>query len=122
MKTIYASVYDIDLYIGGLTETPLPGASVGPTFAAIIAKQFRNLRVTDRFFYDDLSQFVSFTPSMQSVDTHSALSRLLFKFVCKRNLEQLAEVQKTSLARIICSNSDGTILHIQPNAFKYPDG
>jgi peroxidase len=64
LKTIYASVYDIDLYVGGLTETPLPGALVGPTFATIIAKQFRNLRVTDRFFYDDLSQSVSFTPSI----------------------------------------------------------
>lgn len=98
LKTMYASVHDIDLYVGGLFETPLPGASVGPTFANIIAKQFRILRVTDRFFYDDLSQSVSFTP------------------------KQLAEIQKTSLAHIICSNNDGTILNIQPNAFKFPNG
>ena len=61
---MYASVEDIDLYMGGISETPLPGASVGPTFASIVAKQFRMLRVADRFFYDDLSQGVSPTPSL----------------------------------------------------------
>ena len=33
---------------------------------------------------------------------------------------QLAEIQKVSLARIICDNSDGTIAYIQPKAFRTP--
>jgi peroxidase len=68
---MYTSAEDIDLYIGGISESPLPDASVGPTFASIVAKQFRNLRVMDRFFYDDLSQGVSFTPgSFRFILTH----------------------------------------------------
>jgi peroxidase len=56
-------VADIDLYIGGVTEKQMPGAVVGPTFGYIIANQFQNLMVSDRFFYSDLSQPISFTAS-----------------------------------------------------------
>ncbi|XP_046655293.1 peroxidasin-like isoform X2 [Daphnia pulicaria] len=95
-KRVYASVGDIDLYIGGVTERPLPGAAVGPTFHYIIGQQFDNLRRTDRFFYNDLSKSVSF------------------------NSRQLGEIKKVSLARLICDNSDGTITQIQPRAFRLP--
>lgn len=32
------------------------------------------------------------------------------------------EIKKTSLSRIICDNSDGTVVTIQPNAFRTPKG
>ena len=67
---MYDSAEDIDLYIGGISETPLPDASVGPTFASIVANQFRKLRVTDRYFYDDFSQSASFTPSLYTLFSH----------------------------------------------------
>jgi hypothetical protein len=51
------------MFVGGISERPLSGALVGPTFANMIALQFRNLKVADRFFYDDISQPVSFTKS-----------------------------------------------------------
>jgi peroxidase len=51
MKFVYESVYDIDLFIGGVTEYPMPDAVLGPTFANIFAFQFSNLRRSDRFFY-----------------------------------------------------------------------
>ena len=61
MKNVYASVFDIDLFVGAVTETPLPGALIGPTAAHIVALQFHNLKYADRFFYDDPSQPHSFT-------------------------------------------------------------
>jgi peroxidase len=52
MKSVYESVEDIDLFIGGVTEYPMPDAVLGPTFANIFAHQFSNLRRTDRYFYN----------------------------------------------------------------------
>jgi peroxidase len=52
MRSVYESVDDVDLYVAGLAEKPLPNAALGPTFAGIFAAQFLNLRRTDRFFYD----------------------------------------------------------------------
>ncbi|XP_046656130.1 chorion peroxidase-like [Daphnia pulicaria] len=98
MKSVYESVEDIDLFIGGVTEYPMPDAVLGPTFANIFAHQFSNLRRTDRYFYNF---FVNQPTGFSS--------------------GQLAEIQKVSLARIICDNSDGTIGQIQPKAFRTPN-
>ena len=43
---------DIDLYSGALNEEPVEGGSVGPTYACLIAKQFRALKYGDRFWYE----------------------------------------------------------------------
>ena len=44
---------DIDLYVGAMLETHLPGASVGPVFAHLIARQFRALKEGDRFWFEN---------------------------------------------------------------------
>lgn len=62
MASVYRSVDDIDLYVGGLTERHLPGSMLGPVFSCIIADQFARLKEGDRFFYEHGGQPHSFTP------------------------------------------------------------
>ena len=52
----------MDLFAAGVMETPVPGGAVGPTFACIIAMQFRNLRTGDRFWHERSDPVVGFTP------------------------------------------------------------
>ncbi|XP_044758013.1 peroxidase [Coccinella septempunctata] len=80
--SIFAHPSDVDLWSGGVSERPLPGSMLGPTFACIIATQFSYSRRGDRFWYELPNQPSSFTP------------------------EQLHEVRKARLARIICDNTD----------------
>jgi len=51
LKEVYNTVDNIDLYVGGVGETSVRGGVVGPTFACLIADQFRRLKFGDRFFY-----------------------------------------------------------------------
>ena len=44
---------DIDLFSGAMTELPLEGAIVGPTFACLIARQFVLYKIGDRFWYEN---------------------------------------------------------------------
>jgi len=40
--------------VGGLSETPnAADALIGPTFSCIIAQQFKDLKMGNRFFYEN---------------------------------------------------------------------
>lgn len=94
LQSIYSDVDDIDFYVGGLSEEPPNGVLVGPTFGCIIANQFKDWKKGDRFFYENGPSPTSF------------------------NLNQLREIKKASLARLICNDFD--INQIQPNVFLQP--
>jgi peroxidase len=53
LRTVYGSIDKVDLFIGGLAETPASSGVVGPTFQAIIRNQFDALRAGDRFFWSN---------------------------------------------------------------------
>jgi len=93
---LYETPEDLDLWSAGVTETPLPGALVGPTFSCIIGRQFHNLRFGDRFFYENGGWPSSFT------------------------LEQLEQIRRFSLARLLCDNTD-QIETIQVHPLVLPD-
>ncbi|XP_043228244.1 peroxidase-like [Amphibalanus amphitrite] len=93
--TTYKDLADVDLYVGGLLETPLEGALVGPTLACLMANQFQTLRRGDRFWYENGDERHSFTPA------------------------QLRELRKVTLSKVICDNS--ALATIQPDIMFKPD-
>jgi len=94
LSMVYDDVNDIDLYVGGLSETPVSGGLVGPVFACIISNQFKDLKKGDRFYYENGPSATAFT------------------------LDQLSEIKKNSLAKLICNNF--AVSQIQPNVFIMP--
>ncbi|XP_048581153.1 peroxidasin isoform X2 [Nematostella vectensis] len=86
------SVEFADLWVSGLAENPVKGASVGPTFLCILRSQFRRLRDGDRFWYENNGVF---------------------------GKEQLEEIKKISLSRVMCDNLPG-IVSVQRDAFRAP--
>ncbi|XP_076448434.1 chorion peroxidase-like [Babylonia areolata] len=52
LEGFYASVEDVDLFVGGLLENRTRGGILGPTFRCIIATQFFRLKFGDRFFFE----------------------------------------------------------------------
>ncbi|XP_008203085.1 myeloperoxidase [Nasonia vitripennis] len=88
-RDVYAAVEDIDLFSAGLAEKPVADGLVGPTFACIIAQQFRSLRKGDRFWYENPFLESGFSP------------------------EQLQQIRRTTLAQILCRTLDN-IDNIQP--------
>src|SRR3989440_7316114 len=56
LQSVYGSVDNVDLWVGGLAEDHVRGSNVGPTFQRILVNQFTRLRDGDRFWYErDLS-------------------------------------------------------------------
>ena len=56
LELVYGDVDSVELWVGGLAEDHVAGASVGETFRAILVDQFTRSRDGDRFWYEnDLS-------------------------------------------------------------------
>lgn len=51
LASAYESVEGVDLWVGGLSEDPVPGSNMGELFHLIIKTQFEALRDGDRFWY-----------------------------------------------------------------------
>jgi hypothetical protein len=92
LQSTYGSVDKIDPFEGMLAEDHLPGADVGPTVEAILAKQFTALRDGDRFFYLN--------------DTFTAGEARLLR-------------QTSSLAMVIQANTN--ITNLQSNVFFFKE-
>ncbi len=52
LSGVYATVDDIDAWVGGLAEDHLPGAMVGELVHAVLEDQFERVRDGDRFWYE----------------------------------------------------------------------
>lgn len=86
--------------MGGLLEKAVEDGVVGITFSEIIADQFARFKNGDRYYYE-YNQKVNPTAFRP---------------------EQLQELRKASMARLICDNADHLALHAVPlSAFVRPD-
>lgn len=74
-RRLYGSVDAVDLFMGGSAERHAPGAVVGPTFQAIIARQFRALRDGDRFYWRNQR----FDPATVRTIASTTLSRIILR-------------------------------------------
>ncbi|KAI8430939.1 hypothetical protein MSG28_001055 [Choristoneura fumiferana] len=93
LKHLYGSVHNIDVWVGGILEDQVDGGKVGPLFSCLLLEQFKRLRDGDRLWFENPTVFKP---------------------------EQLAQIKKTSLARILCDNGDN-IDTIGENVFLIPE-
>jgi peroxidase len=54
LAELYGTVDNVDLWVGGLAEDHVPGASVGELIQTIVADQFTRLRDGDRYWYENI--------------------------------------------------------------------
>lgn len=63
LQSVYPTVNDVDLWVGGLAEKHTKGGQLGETFNAIVSDQFTRLRDGDRFYYENTQNGNGFTPA-----------------------------------------------------------
>ena len=61
LQTVYNTVDDIDVYVGGLAEVPLVGSNAGGTLNCLMGENFNKIKYGDRYFYELGSQPHSFS-------------------------------------------------------------
>jgi hypothetical protein len=97
LKKVYDSFEDVELSVGGSLEKIVDNATLsGPTLLCIFDIQFYNTRVTDRYWFESGDPEVAFTRP------------------------QLAEIRKSSFARLFCDNSNN-VTRVQKKAFDIVD-
>ncbi|CAN9504910.1 unnamed protein product [Ophioblennius macclurei] len=87
----YGTPDNIDVWVGGVAEPFVTGGRVGPLFACLIGRQFKNLRDGDRLWYENENVF---SPS------------------------QRAALSSVTLGQIICDNS--AITSVSMDVFTVP--
>ena len=91
LKSVYAHVDDIDLYIGAQAERVYLNSAIGPTFWCLNKLQFVHIRHGDRLWYENPGVFTS----------------------C-----QLQEIKKITLAKLLCRNGD-SITRVPSDVMRY---
>ena len=83
---------NLEVWVAGLAEAPLPNAILGRIFSSIIGEQFQRTRDGDRFYFERKGVF---------------------------RPDRLAEIRRSSLSRMYCDNLKN-VVSIQPDAFLTP--
>ncbi|XP_014475655.1 PREDICTED: peroxidase-like [Dinoponera quadriceps] len=92
LSMLYASPDDVELTVGGSLEKHITGTLAGPTILCIMTRQFQQTRMGDRYWFETEDPELAFT------------------------LEQLNEIRKSSISRLLCDNGD-RIQYMQKSGF-----
>ncbi|GIX94018.1 peroxidasin [Caerostris extrusa] len=105
LATIYGpgGVHEVDLFVAGVSELPVNGGIVGPTFTCIVSHQYKALKFGDRFWYENLHHPGAFTPAQLEVIRRTTLASLLCRNSEIKEMQALAfEVAATTNPKIPC--------------------
>ena len=104
LEALYASVDNIDAFVGMLSEDLRPGASVGETISAVLVDQFSRLRAGDRFYYEN-----HFSPTDIEAIEAIRLSDIILRNTdtqsIQNNVFHLGDVELESFATLLPSRS-----------------
>ena len=78
LSELYEHPNDIDLFVAGLAEIPVPDGATGRTFNCIKARQFAALKWGDRFFFSHSGQ----RGSLNFAQHKKILARTLGDIIC----------------------------------------
>ncbi|KAI5631375.1 peroxidase domain-containing protein [Phthorimaea operculella] len=129
LSALYENPSDIDLVVGVMAETPLPGSLLGPTATCFLKEQLWRTRVGDRYFYTHTDEAGSFSKRQLAEIKKSSLARLLCDNAGVRAVQRdvfqppserskMAEIKKSSLARLLCDNAG--VRAVQRDVFQPP--
>jgi len=90
MKYLYNSPDDIDLFTGLMSEYSVDDGVVGHTAACILGDGFHDWRFGDRWWYETNDPLTGFP------------------------LPQLNQIKQTTLARLVCDNTDIDFIQVNP--------
>jgi peroxidase len=111
----FASIDDVDLFLGGVAENHVAGAGVGQTFQAIIADQFNRLRDGDQFWWQNegfdhqTSRMISQTTLADIIERNSdtaAMQRNVF-FLQERHTSGVAAADPTAPQLVMGADANG---------------
>lgn len=118
LQQVYDTVDNVDLFIGGLAEDHLPGSTVGPTFQAIIARQFDNLQTGDRFFWQNqgfdarTSQMIASTTLSDIISRDAGTPDMQANafIAAERHLSNVPAADPSAAQLVIGIDADNTVI------------
>lgn len=102
LQALYGNVNNIDLWVGGLAEDHVPGASVGPLIRRILVDQFTRLRDGDRYWYQRI-----FSGSQLNALENTRLSDIIRRNTSITNLQSNVFIFQVTIRGRVFNDANG---------------
>jgi|GEM_PF-4203504 len=121
LASVYASIDNVDAWVGMICEKHLPSASIGETIHAILFQQFSNLKNGDRFWYENNHLLL---PSEINEITHTTLADVIARNTNISNLRDVFFAKPCEVEPTYCEGraTDASYEWIEKVKFHMPNG